>query len=130
MLSLVSTILYGMRPLWKRDGAARILQATRLSPNPVGAGEGVGEMGGEKFWPGHQFMRMPDAVPIDVVRQTLEQYIVLAGSAKELAKRWKISQQYLCDLRKGRRAFTDEILDNMSYQRIIVAKRPFYSRLT
>lgn len=77
---------------------------------------------GDKFGPGHPFIRMANAVPLDEVRKQLEVCIALAGSAKALARIWKVSPQYVCDLRKGRRAFTDELLNMLGYKRIIVMK--------
>lgn len=82
-----------------------------------------------KFGPG-QSRPLPVVliIPEGEVRQSLEKFVVLAGSAKALAKQWNISQQYLCDLRKGRRAFTDDILEKMNYKRVITFKTFYKTR--
>lgn len=67
----------------------------------------------------HQFAVI---VPEIEARKSLEKFVSVAGSAKALAGQWDISEQYLCDLRKGRRAFTDDILDRLGFRRVMTFK--------
>ena len=45
------------------------------------------------------------------VLKLLEKEIERAGSALALARKWNISQQYLCDVRKRRRRLTHKVLE-------------------
>lgn len=59
-------------------------------------------------------------VDIDA-RAQLEAHIRLAGSQRELARRWGISQQYINQLLHGQRPFSEAILTKLGLRRTVVA---------
>ena len=50
----------------------------------------------------------------------IQDAVAEAGSRKELAKQWGISQQYLSDLLRGRREASDRILDKLGLIRVVI----------
>ena len=55
-------------------------------------------------------------------QMSLKQYLQV-GSQKELAGLLGISPQYLSDLLRGRRQFSERMLNKLSLTRIVVSKR-------
>ena len=49
----------------------------------------------------------------------IEARVVRYGSAKHTAKLFGISQQYLHDIRKGRRAISTKVLDALGLSRVV-----------
>ena len=50
----------------------------------------------------------------------IESRIIRCGSAKKAALHYGISQQYLHDIRNGRRGLSDRILEKMKIKRTVV----------
>lgn len=53
------------------------------------------------------------------MKQRLQQAVEVAGSQKAFAEKAGISQQYLCDVLKGRREIGDKILKWFKMERVI-----------
>jgi predicted transcriptional regulator len=58
----------------------------------------------------------------EVIEQ-IEKHIVRAGTQKALAKQWGISQQYLSEVRAGRKDPGDKILKNLNLERIVTYEK-------
>ena len=52
---------------------------------------------------------------VNLLNQTIKQH----GSAKAVATRMGLSQQYLCDVRKGRREVSDRLASMLGLRRIV-----------
>jgi hypothetical protein len=49
--------------------------------------------------------------------ELIKDYVQDAGSLRALAKQWKVSPQYLCDLVHGRRRAGDKVLGALGLKR-------------
>lgn len=56
--------------------------------------------------------------------------VSLAGSQKAFAERHDISEQYLCDVLKGRREPGKKILDAVGFQRVVIYVERNHEMLT
>lgn len=57
------------------------------------------------------------------VYRALRDFVKDAGSQKLAANVLGISQQYLCDLLKGRRDFSDLVCERLGFERIVLYRR-------
>jgi hypothetical protein len=55
--------------------------------------------------------------------ELIESCIVRYGSAKNTAQRFNISPQYLCDIRKGKRAPGDTVLKHLGLKKVTSYER-------
>ena len=51
------------------------------------------------------------------VRRRFEAAYAEAGTYRALSKQWKLSIQYLCDVRSGRRGFSDTLLARLGLKK-------------